>query len=129
MAKKKGILDELMGALGEGGSDILGDVIEELLGDTTAVNGSDLAEGLLENGDTLLSGLGDIVEDLTGLGATNTKASETAQLSGKTKSSSSVKKKVKTASSVKEKAETAKERAKEKAKTSKSSSSKKKVIR
>ena len=96
MAKKKGILDDLMDALGDAGGDMLGDLIEGLTGQSVSSSqADDLLEGLMGGGSSLLGGLGDVVSDLTGIGATNTEASEVAQMSDKVKVSAAPKKKVK----------------------------------
>ena len=97
MAKKKNeLLDGLMDVLGESGGDILSDLIEGLTGEKiSSTQSEDLLEGILQGGGNLLGGLGDVVSDLTGIGAQNTQASETAKLSGKTKSSASEKKVIK----------------------------------
>lgn len=144
MAKKKNeLLDGLMDVLGESGGDILGDLIEGLTGEKiSSTQSEDLLEGILQGGGKLLGGLGDVVSDLTGLGAQNTHASETAQLTGKTKSSASDKKVIKssgrkttakkeTAKKTSEKKETAKTTASKSsaAKKTKTSAAKKTITR
>jgi len=141
MAKKKNeLLDGIMDVLGESGGDILGDLIEGLTGEKISASQSDeLLEGILNGGGNLLGGLGDVVADLTGIGAQNTDASETAQKTGKEKSSGSGKKVIKssgkkTASAKKdsEKKETAKKTTSAKtsaAKKTKTSAAKKKTTR
>ena len=141
MAKKKNeLLDGIMDVLGESGGDILGDLIEGLTGEKISASQSDeLLEGILNGGGNLLGGLGDVVADLTGIGAQNTNASETAQKTGKEKSSGSGKKVIKssgkkTASAKKnsEKKETAKKTTSAKtsaAKKTKTSAAKKKTTR
>ena len=141
MAKKKNeLLDGIMDVLGESGGDSLGDLIEGLTGEKISASQSDeLLEGILNGGGNLLGGLGDVVADLTGIGAQNTNASETAQKTGKEKSSGSGKKVIKssgkkTASAKKnsEKKETAKKTTSAKtsaAKKTKTSAAKKKTTR
>ena len=141
MAKKKNeLLDGIMDVLGESGGDILGDLIEGLTGEKISASQSDeLLEGILNGGGNLLGGLGDVMADLTGIGAQNTDASETAQKTGKEKSSGSGKKVIKssgkkTASAKKdsEKKETAKKTTSSKtsaAKKTKTSAAKKKTTR
>jgi len=95
MAKKKSMMDELLSGLSGSGSEIIKDVVEELFGNTASSKKNDsILESFLGNGD-ILDTLSDTVEDLTGLGASNTKASPTAKKNGKTKSSSSAKKSTK----------------------------------
>ena len=141
MAKKKNeLLDGIMDVLGESGGDILGDLIEGLTGEKISASQSDeLLEGILNGGGNLLGGLGDVVADLTGIGVQNTDASETAQKTGKEKSSGSGKKVIKssgkkTTSAKKdsEKKETAKKTTSAKtsaAKKTKTSAAKKKTTR
>lgn len=134
MAKKKGVLDSLMGALENSGSDILGDVLENL---TDSKEQRDGLGGVL--GDLLgaagaasvLETLGGAVEALTS--SVSSSASAAAKQKGKEKVSMSEKKATKPStakpasarpSSVKEKAEAAKKRAR--AKTGQASVSKKK---
>ena len=96
MAKKKGMLDEILDGLSGSGSEIIKDVVAELFGTTSSSPKSEsLLEDILGKGD-ILDSLTETVEDLTGLGSSNTKASSTAKKSGKAKSSSSVKKTTKT---------------------------------
>ena len=134
MAKKKGVLDSLMGALESSGSDILGDVLENL---TDSKEQRDGLGGVLGDllGDAgaarVLETLGRAVEALTG--SVSSSASDAAKQKGKEKVSMSEKKATKPStakpasarhSSVKEKAEAAKERVR--AKTGQASVSKKK---
>ena len=141
MAKKNSILGDIREALGEEGGGLIGDLLEQVTGSSEAASmGDELLENLAENGGGILEGIGDVVADLTGLGAANTKASEVAKLSGKTKSSSTSKKTVK--SSAKKTTSSAKKTAAKKTATSakkteakkpaaakpKSSSTKKKTV-
>lgn len=87
MAKKESLLDGILGALGESG----GDILSELLGGDSEKTESSLG-GLFEGGDGLLDGLGDLVADLTGIGASNPDASPVAKQTGEVKSSSTKKK-------------------------------------
>lgn len=89
MAKRKGVLDKLLNVLGDAGGDVLTDAGRELFG--AEVAGKEGAGGLLANGGELLQGIGDAVQDLTGLGGSNARASATAQKTGKQKSSSAQK--------------------------------------
>jgi len=136
MAKKKNeLLDGIMDVLGESGGDILGDLIEGLTGEKISASQSDeLLEGILNGGGNLLGGLGDVVADLTGIGAQNTDASETAQKTGKEKSSGSGKKVIKSSGkkTTSAKKETAKKTTSAKtsaAKKTKTSAAKKKTTR
>lgn len=118
MFKKGGLLETLLGSFLGGGtsssssssssSNGIEDILEDILGGDTS---SSPLGGLMDN-------LGDTVSDLTGIGAVNTEASETAKLSGKEKTSASAKKPRKpgklTKPSVKDKAEIAREKAREK---------------
>lgn len=91
MAKKSGFLDGLLDALGEGGAEILG----ELLGGSTGKEKESSPLGSAFEGEGgLVQGLGDLVSDLTGLGTSNPKASSVAKQKGVTKSSSAKKKSV-----------------------------------
>jgi len=102
MAKKNDLLGGFLDALSEGGSDILGELLEQVTGSKEAASiGGELLEGLSENSGSILENLGDVVADLTGIGAENTKASDVAKLSGKTKSSSTAKKAAKKTSAKK----------------------------
>lgn len=136
MAKKKNeLLDGIMDVLGESGGDILGDLIEGLTGEKISASQSDeLLEGILNGGGNLLGGLGDVMADLTGIGAQNTDASETAQKTGKEKSSGSGKKVIKSSGkkTTSAKKETAKKTTSSKtsaAKKIKTSAAKKKTTR
>ena len=136
MAKKKNeLLDGIMDVLGESGGDILGDLIEGLTGEKISASQSDeLLEGILNGGGNLLGGLGDVMADLTGIGAQNTDASETAQKTGKEKSSGSGKKVIKSSGkkATSAKKETAKKTTSAKtsaAKKTKTSAAKKKTTR
>lgn len=136
MAKKKNeLLDGIMDVLGESGGDILGDLIEGLTGEKISASQSDeLLESILNGGGNLLGGLGDVVADLTGIGAQNTDASETAQKTGKEKSSGSGKKVIKSSGkkTTSAKKETAKKTTSAKtsaAKKTKTSAAKKKTTR
>lgn len=93
MAKKESLLDGILGALGESG----GDILSELLGGDSEKTESSLG-GLFEGGDGLLDGLGDLVADLTGIGASNPDASPVAKQTGEVKSSSTKKKVIRSAS-------------------------------
>lgn len=102
MAKKKGILGDLLDALGDSGGEIISDLMEELTGASiSASQGDHLLEGLMEGGSNLMEGLGDVVSDLTGAGAVNTEASAVAQLDGKVKSSAARKKTIKSSAAKK----------------------------
>lgn len=124
MAKKKSVVDEILDGLSGSGSEIIKDVVEELFGTTaSSKKGENLLEDILGNGD-ILDSLAETVEDLTGLGSSNTKASSTAKKTSKTKSSSSAKKTTK--NSTKKSATTSKSSApKKKTSASKSASTKK----
>ena len=81
---------------------------------------------LLENGDGILQGLGDVVSDLTGIGASNEKASDVARMTGSTKSSGAKKKTTKTTAKKTEKKTSGKKAEKKTtAKTEKQTSAKK----
>lgn len=122
MAKKNDFLSDLLGELGK--TDILGELLEQVTGSNEAANmGGDLLEGLLENGDGILEGLGDVVSDLTGIGAANEKASEVAKMTGSTKSSGAKKKTVKSSAKKTEK-KTEKKTSAKKAAEKKTTSSK-----
>ncbi len=95
MAKKESLLDGILGALGESG----GDILSELLGGDTEKSKAEPSLGsLFEGGDGLLDGLGDLVADLTGIGASNPDASPVAKQTGEVKSSSTKKKVIRSAS-------------------------------
>ena len=131
MAKKNDILGDFLEVLGSDGGELLGDLLEQVTGNADIGSlGGDLLEGLSENGGNILQGVGDVFSDLTGLGSSNPDASETAQLSGKTKSSAAPKKIKKTTGSAKTKPEkstgTSAAKAKETQKPAKTSSAKKK---
>ncbi len=125
-AKQKGVLDGLMDALGVEGEEIFQDVVEGLLGG----DGSALGE-LLGSGEGLMEEIGDWVSDLTGIGASNTKASSAAKKTGVTKSSTSGKKTIKSTAAKEKSAKTKMAKTQPKANTAtkaKSSSAKKKII-
>lgn len=89
MAKKESLLDGLLDVLGESG----GEILSELLGgDAKKSKAEPSLGGLFEGGDGLLEGLGDLVSDLTGIGASNSEASSVAKQTGEIKSSSTKKK-------------------------------------
>lgn len=95
MAKKEDLLDGILGALGESG----GQILTELLGGgAKQAKAEPSLDGLFGGGDGLLEGLGDLVADLTGIGASNPDASPVAKQTGTVKSSSTKKKVIKSAS-------------------------------
>ena len=95
MAKKESLLDGLLDVLGENG----GEILSELLGgDTKQTKAEPSLDGLFGGGDSLLEGLGDLVSDLTGIGASNSEASPVAKQTGEIKSSSTTKKVIRSAS-------------------------------
>ena len=92
MAKKKSMMDEILDGLSGSGSEIIKDVVAELFGASSSSGKSERGlDELLGNTD-LMDSIADAVEDLTGLGKTNSKVSSAAKKASKTKSSSSAKK-------------------------------------
>ena len=136
MAKKNGVMDGLMDLLGEEGGQILEDVLEGVLGQDISSSGAEtLLENVLEGGGDILQNIGEAITDLTGIGSPNTKASETASMTGVKKSSSSAKKVVKKPASGKTRPEGKTSSGKtsagktKTASSGKSSASKKKIVR
>ena len=129
MAKKNDLLGDILNELGKG--DILGELLEPVTGSNEAANmGGEVLEGLLGNGDGILQGLGDMVSDLTGIGASNDKASDVAKMTGSTKSSGAKKKTVKTSGKKTEKKTSGKKTTSAKTASAKpkSSAAKKKTV-
>lgn len=125
MAKKNSFLGDLLHELGAGSGDALGELLEQVTGSNEAANmGGELLEGLLGNDDGILQGLGDVVSDLTGIGAANGKATDVAKKTGTAKSSGAKKKTVKVSEKKTEKKSTEKKAAAKKTAAKKTASSK-----
>lgn len=125
MAKKNGFLGDLFHELGADSGDVLGELLEQVTGSNEAANmGGELLDGLLGNDDGILQGLGDVVSDLTGIGAANGKATDVAKKTGAAKSSGAKKKSVKVSEKKTEKKTAAKKPAAKKTASSKAASSK-----
>lgn len=124
MAKKNGFLGDLLHELGAGSGDVLGELLEQVTGSNEAANmGGELLDGLLGNSDGILQGLGDVVSDLTGIGAANGKATDVAKKTGAAKSSGAKKKAVKVSEKKTEKKTATKKTAAKKTASSKAASS------